>query len=692
MEIDDTGVGFNLGEASDNDSSDTGTSRNIVVDLRDFIGVNKWHGRRKYKDTRTWKQRIQRFNDAWASIIDELVDEYIRWKYSPVHGPCSPNSWDFSIQVIDIYSPTRETTIYRDSETKATSALVQAGYLPASPEPPSIAVSLRTLELLHAIRLFKPNFSIEAFAKTVCHLHSKPYRRTYRTALSDTFDIYLAMLRKVDSRVARELGHDSPNYRALNSCPPCTYELEDEPPQIFSRMVAVDGNNSLKRLDGVGKREVSDTRVFGESDYYLSEEFVNLYADEVPARPRSKPAGEVTEEDFSQDWVDEEHGDPTDGDPDPTLQECTDNWKASDAEAAKKMWDAFRESGYFVMACRHGFVMWVADMIRSGELAKYPLSMVAKALKVFSPGWVLGYDIGCSFSGTIRRSSLGVEFKEKCCRTCVNAFHGYAHCALCQQMYHPLNIRGMGLEDLETLERLFSSSNQLASITRYMSPYRRRVFIDLFLQQWDREKYQNLATMLHNNYVQALDILEYELPSFEADIQALGLTKEELSTYIAEESCHYATLGSETEEDLHAVAYVELLQKYSEVNTAYENASTNFRLHTPSDYQFLSDAASYNVNLSEGRKTETRRRYLLEQRDKILFETVQLEAVMNIDRRWEPSDREYKDAVGYINTRKYRQALERLHKLVVQRLFELHKMNLSNTGTLYFFLKFRLLL
>lgn len=63
---------------------------------------------------------------------------------------------------------------------------------------------------------------------------------------------------------------------------------------------------------------------------------------------------------------------------------------------------------------------------------------------------------------------------------------------------------------------------------------------------------------------------------------------------------------------------------------------------------------------------------------------MQLEAVMNIDRRWEPNDQEYKEAVEYINTRKYRQALERLHKLVVQRLFELHKMNLSNTGMLYF--------
>lgn len=174
MNIDDFGPNLNAGEVPDNDDGDgeSDTSQNIVVDLRDFIGVNKWHGRRKYRDTRTWKQRIQRFNDAWASIINELVDEYISWKYSSEPSPGSPNSWEFSIRVIDIYTLTRQTTIYRNSETKATSALVRAGYLPGSPESPSVAVSLRTLELLYTIRLFKPNFSIEAFAKTVCHLHS----------------------------------------------------------------------------------------------------------------------------------------------------------------------------------------------------------------------------------------------------------------------------------------------------------------------------------------------------------------------------------------------------------------------------------------------------------------------------------------------------------------------------------------
>ncbi|KAJ3870457.1 hypothetical protein F5051DRAFT_447676, partial [Lentinula edodes] len=386
-----------------------------------------------------------------------------------------------------------------------------------------------------------------------------PYRRGYRTALSDTFDIYLAIKRKIDARVAEELGHDDPNYRVLHSCPCCNYELNDEVELEISRLFAGDGNNSLKRIRGIGSRQIADLRVFADSDYYLTGEYVNTFAHEVQARPSAKVTEDVIHEDS---WVDEVHGDPTDGEPTPSLQQCTDNWKAAAADSLKRMWDAFHESGWYVSACRHGFILWVADMIRSGELAKYPLSIVAKALEVFGNRWVMGYDIGCSFETTVRNSSLGPEFERKQCQTCVNAFHGYSHNGTCQQKYHPLSIRGTGLEDLETLERFFSSSNQLASITHYMSSYRRRVFIDMFLQQWDREKYHNLATMLHNNYIQALNILQNEEPAYRADLATLGLTEEDLDAYQTSEFEHLKSLGTEHEGDVFAAAYVELLQDY----------------------------------------------------------------------------------------------------------------------------------
>ncbi|KAJ3926014.1 MAG: hypothetical protein NXY57DRAFT_1051549 [Lentinula lateritia] len=559
--------------------------------------------------------------------------------------------------VVDIYTLERSTRITRDENTNSSKALVQAGYLGTSPEQPSLAVSLRTLELFYTLRLFKPNLSVEAFAKSICYLYSMPYRRGYRTALSDTFDIYLAIKRKIDARVAKELGHDDPNYRVLHSCPCCNYELNDEVELEISRLFAGDGNNSLKRIRGIGSRQIADLR--------------------VQARPSAKVTEDVIHEDS---WVDEVHGDPTDGEPTPSLQQCTDNWKAAAADSLKRMWDAFHESGWYVSACRHGFILWVADMIRSGELAKYPLSIVAKALEVFGNRWVMGYDIGCSFETTVRNSSLGPEFERKQCRTCVNAFHGYSHNSTCQQKYHPLSIRGTGLEDLETLERFFSSSNQLASITRYMSSYRRRVFIDMFLQQWDREKYHNLATMLHNNYIQALNILQNEEPAYRADLATLGLTEEDLDAYQTSEFEHLKSLGTEHEGDVFAAAYVELLQDYRKASAAYDNAAHGFRLQTPADYHFISATTQYNTSFSQGRKTETERRFLRERRDQLLFEVIQMETAMGISRRWEVADREYIEGLELISTRKYRQALEHLHKLVVQRLFKLHKMNLSNTG------------
>ncbi|KAK7438764.1 hypothetical protein VKT23_017895 [Stygiomarasmius scandens] len=55
---------------------------------------------------------------------------------------------------------------------------------------------------------------------------------------------------------------------------------------------------------------------------------------------------------------------------------------------------------------------------------------------------------------------------------------------------------------------------------------------------------------------------------------------------------------------------------------------------------------------------------------------------MNIGegQRWKPADPQYIKTLEYMNTREYRQALEHLHKLVIQRLYELHCLNLSQTG------------
>lgn len=159
-------------------------------------------------------------------------------------------------------------------------------------------------------------------------------------------------------------------------------QLEGEDPPTFSRIICMGGNNSLKRLAPSGNRSVGDTRIF-HSDYLLPREFVDQYANEVKSRqrqPKGKAVARTSNQSDSEDDDNNEEddevtqdpsmagaGDPTDGTsaaPTP----CASNWKAASAEEHKRMWSIFDETGVFLTACRHGLILWIADMVRSGEL------------------------------------------------------------------------------------------------------------------------------------------------------------------------------------------------------------------------------------------------------------------------------------------------------------------------------------
>ncbi|KZT70622.1 hypothetical protein DAEQUDRAFT_633977, partial [Daedalea quercina L-15889] len=290
------------------------------------------------------------------------------------------------IDVFDIYTLRSTAIIPQTSNVESTATmLISAGYLGTSPVKPSLAISLRTLELLRRLRLFKASYSIEGFAKLLCYYYTIPYRRHYRAILADSYEIYLTILRGVQVKVDASLGRNTPNWRVLNACPACSYKLQDEPDLRWTRMFCLDGNNSLKRIACVGDRQQSDRRVFESSDYYLPTTFVDHYAGEVRSNERTIQVTQV--------GVDMQGTDTTD-------TPCTKNWKAAAPDSSKRMWSLFEETGLFASACRHGLMLWIADMVRSGELAKYPLAIIAKALDIFEGSNLVHYDIGCSFEGT----------------------------------------------------------------------------------------------------------------------------------------------------------------------------------------------------------------------------------------------------------------------------------------------------
>ncbi|KZT64505.1 hypothetical protein DAEQUDRAFT_769628 [Daedalea quercina L-15889] len=242
--------------------------------VRDLIG---WRYQRQRKDVRTWRQRLERLDFNWKQTLPSLVNAYICWKHSPL-PPEAPGQVylgpQLEIDVFDIYTLRSTAIIPQTSNVESTATmLISAGYLGTSPVKPSLAISLRMLELLRRLRLFKASYSIEGFAKLLCYYYTIPYRRHYHTILADSYEIYLTILRGVQVTVDASLGQNTPNWRVLNACPACSYKLQDEPDLHWTRMFCLDGNNSLKRIACVGDRQQSDRRVFESSDYYLPTTF-----------------------------------------------------------------------------------------------------------------------------------------------------------------------------------------------------------------------------------------------------------------------------------------------------------------------------------------------------------------------------------------------------------------------------------
>lgn len=131
----------------------------------------------------------------------------------------------------------------------------------------------------------------------------------------------------------------------------------------------MDGNNSLKRVGPLGNRRVADKRVFEESDYYLKSEEVERYAHEVKARRRPPATTRARAAPVPVTQEASEEGDPADAeDLEASLQTCAKNWKNAKSEELKKSWAIYEETGIFAAACRHGLILWIIDMYKSGEL------------------------------------------------------------------------------------------------------------------------------------------------------------------------------------------------------------------------------------------------------------------------------------------------------------------------------------
>ncbi|KAG2133401.1 hypothetical protein BD769DRAFT_1627423 [Suillus cothurnatus] len=181
--------------------------------------------------------------------------------------------------------------------------------------------------------------------------------------------------------------------------------------------------------------------------------------------------------------------------------------------------------------------------------AKYPLATINKLLDVFGDNQAIGSDIGCNKAFN-HKLSLSV-----------NAFHGHAHNRKCQLQYHPMYLCGFGLEDLETCERIFASSNAAVCLIFHASHFHYSQFLDLHFDQWDMDKYLELSHFIFNNYKQAVTLID----DFTKELDAYRLSFPDqaidFETWVTEELAYLESIASEPARDALTVNYIEALEK-----------------------------------------------------------------------------------------------------------------------------------
>jgi hypothetical protein len=303
--------------------------------------------------------------------------------------------------------------------------------------------------------------------------------------------------------------------------------------------------------------------------------------------------------------------------------------------------------------------------------------------------------------------------REKELRCLVGSFHGHAHNRLCQLRFLATYVEGMGLEDLEGCERFFSRSNGLAKSCRYASRFHRQQEITTYAKHFDScETYANLSRcwllerkagtdvlsagkFLCDNYRQALGILKTE-GALQAWMRQEKIDSvDQVHEWLVEEKTYLEGLKNarKTNEETLEMEYIQKLVNLSASQYVLNGTLVERRgLTAPDVYR-----ARYKVAAAEGRrardgngtftpgvsKEDRARRRAQEKMEKEEERVEELEETLDIMERWTTESPKWAATVDGIKKRKYALALDALELLIVERIFELTKMNQSQTGKWY---------
>ncbi|KAJ7784896.1 hypothetical protein DFH07DRAFT_947968 [Mycena maculata] len=683
-----------------------------------FDGVQPGRG-----DLRIRDDRVQKVIDSWNRQMPALVCAYLHLQADgPADSSDDPGAWPLPVLGFDEHGP--HLFSYTPTTQTANEALIRHGYIGSAPDQPGFAFPIRLFEIYRQLHRVCPRFSLDVLSKALTHLHHGPRKSSLQDQLTNTYNVYLAVLRGVEAQSRIALGRVG-NWYMDNVCAPCLYKTVNEPYLKFSWLGAMDGNNSHKWVDAIlraGTPRADDP--VSQHDRWVTPEQVDLFKDEVSEsqkRPRgtgpqladmhlssfatllptpadsAEPAArssssgphpipqpgqsppsapETSGDDLDDDvaWLNVNELDSMDAEElAKCINTCVDRWRAAGPDQRKKMFALFAVSGIFLTVCRHGHVVVMCDMIRSGELMKYPLAMIKRLLDRYGKDIGIGYDIMCAFFKTLLRSSLGSRVVAMRLRGVVPAFHGHAHNRACQVGWHPLYVDGVGLEDFEECEHTFSRSNHLAGITRLCQRFHRQQALDEHFDFHNLDKHASSGNFIYQNYRQALEKISLNRTYLDALEQRLHTTDKDYEEALLAEQKYFKDLRSEPADVTETVDYIELLLKLHTQFDDAEAAKTDFR---QLDHHIINGG----YTCAEITRVRTRYRTTYDKYLATLEEVCRYEDVHDIAERWTPASKEYRDALIVATERRYKRCVSELERLVVGRLFETTKLGMSGVA------------
>ncbi|KAJ7707031.1 hypothetical protein B0H14DRAFT_3525882 [Mycena olivaceomarginata] len=286
--------------------------------------------------------------------------------------------------------------------------------------------------------------------------------------------------------------------------------------------------------------------------------------------------------------------------------------------------------------------------------SKYPLAITAHLLNTLGE-IAIGYNIGCKFGKIVKvHPALKELAADKNFCALVGAFHGHGHGRLCGLDNLMTYVEGIGLEAPEICESFFSKSNTLASTTRYASRFHREQAIMTYLKHTDTfETYHGLSSTKRVLEIRATKT------TLHATMRELGVeSRDVFDMWRAREKTHLRMLSKEPKEETLEMEY---LQKLINLRDAQDPASQLFwGVVTP--FVPSTIAAGYAEAASTTRRIETQRRHALEVEVRAQAAVHDLELRLAIAMRWAPGDEKW------------------IEGLIIARMFELAKCNMSGTG------------